>query len=278
MAVVSAFDGTTDRLLGEAARLGAGRDTVCREGAGSLAHSMAEGGGSDSGSRRCASGNDRCGPFHGLEDRGSESGRGTPTGADPAALAMLLATGEFTTAAKLGLALSGRGVACRVLGPAALGLRTRGGGQDADPGAIDVVALRRSREACPVCVVPGFIALDPEGHLCTLGRGGSDLTALFVAAECGAGRCRLIKDVDGVYDADPNAAGSGARRYERLRWEDALRLDGGIVQHKAVRLAERRGLAFEVGAWGREDVTVVGAAASRLYGEAACRGEAVAVG
>jgi homoserine dehydrogenase len=222
IAVVSAFEGTTDRLLADARRL--------------------SGGGSGSGGRS-------------LDQ------------ADPAALAMLLATGEFTTASMLGLALARRGVAAKVLGPAAVSLRTEGGGSDAKPTAIDAAALHKALDAAPVAVVPGFIALDPHGHLSLLGRGGSDLTALFLAAELNAERCRLIKDVDGVYDRDPNAhANAGqARRYRSLHWDEALTLDGGIVQHKAVRLAKSRGLAFEVGSWGREDFTTVCGEASVLF-------------
>jgi homoserine dehydrogenase len=220
IAVVSAFGGTTDRLLADARRL---------SGAG--------GGGRS------------------LDD------------ADPAALAMLLATGEFTTASMLGLALARRGIAAKVLGPAAVSLRTEGGGSDANPTAIDAAALHKALSAATVAVVPGFIALDPHGHLSLLGRGGSDLTALFLAAELNAERCRLMKDVDGVYDRDPNAkANAGtARRYRSLHWDEALTLDGGIVQHKAVRLARSRGLAFEVGSWGREDFTTVCGEASVLF-------------
>lgn len=215
VAVVSAFEGTTDRMLGDAQRVAGGTAAV---------------------------------------------------EADPAALAMLLATGEFTTAAMLGLALAREGIAARVLGPGAVALRTQGGGADADPVGVDHAAIWTALERAPVAVVPGFVAIDPSSNLALLGRGGSDLTALFLAAELGAERCRLIKDVDGVYDRDPNDATLGiAQRFRTLHWDDALELDGGIVQHKAVRLARSRGSAFEVAAWGRDDVTRISGEPSVLH-------------
>ena len=92
-----------------------------------------------------------------------------------------------------------------------------------------------------------------------LGRGGSDLTALFLAHELRASRCRLVKDVDGLYASDPKS-GDGVRpeRYERLGWEEALGLRSGVVQVKALEFARENRLRFEVAAVGRAEGTVVG--------------------
>lgn len=202
--------------------------------------------------------------FEGTTDALVARARGYTDAPSGDAHALLLSTGECTTAALLCLALARAGVPARVLGPHALGLRTRGEGTDADPASIDLVALQRALREAPVVLVPGFIGAGADGNVTLLGRGGSDLTALFIAAELRheAGRdvqCRLIKDVDGLYDRDPKAAGPAARRYQTLSWNDALALDGGIVQHKAVRLARERGLLFEVAAFQREDCSRVGA-------------------
>ena len=85
------------------------------------------------------------------------------------------------------------------------------------------------------------------------------MTAVFLAHELCARRCRLVKDVDGLYSSDPNLAG-GVRpeRYERLGWEEALGLRGGVVQAKALEFARENRLRFEVVAVGREEGTVVG--------------------
>ena len=182
---------------------------------------------------------------------------------------MLLATGELTTASLLALALDRAGIPAGVLGPHSLGLRTKGSGADADPASIDLATLRAALDAVRVIVVPGFVGVGDRQQLTLLGRGGSDLTALFIASELGNTHCRLIKDVDGLYDRDPAIASSTpARRYRSLSWDGALALDGGIVQHKAVRLCRERGLAFEVGSFNREDVSSVGDHATTWYGSA----------
>ena len=121
-------------------------------------------------------------------------------------------------------------------------------------------------------VVPGFIGIDELKRLVLLGRGGSDLSAIFVAQQLAAAKCRLVKDVDGLYEWDPadfsapgaGASGAGAggkgqpRRYASLSWLGALALDGGIVQHKAVRFAREHRLRFEVGGYGSSAPTIVG--------------------
>lgn len=176
------------------------------------------------------------------------------------AVAMLLATGEFMTAALVSLALSRADVRAKVMGPHSLGLRTCGWGADADPASIDTVELKNALDRFPVVVIPGFVGVGSDRNLTLLGRGGSDLTALFVAAELGHVPCRLIKDVDGLYERDPAIPGPRPRRFRTVPWDAALELDGGIVQHKAVRLARDRSLSFEVGTLDREDVSIVGSA------------------
>jgi homoserine dehydrogenase len=167
--------------------------------------------------------------------------------ADAHAVAALLACGELRSSALLLLHLSRAGIPARVLTPAALALRASGDPLAAHPVAVDRAPLRRALAAGEVAVVPGFVAGDAEGRTVLLGRGGSDLTALFLAAELDADRCRLLKDVDGLYERDPALPGPPPLRLLRASWADALRTDGSIVQHEAVHFARQRGLAFEVG-------------------------------
>lgn len=189
----------------------------------------------------------------------------SPESLHAGAYATLLATGEQTSAALLGLALDRAGVPVEVLDAASISLRTSGTVADGFPESIDARKILATLERVPVVVLPGFIGRDAEGRTTLLGRGGSDLTALFVAErlrDAGATgtRCRLVKDVDGLYEFDPASAppGAGPGRYATVHWDGALALDGGIVQHKAVRYAKEKGLAFEVGAALRDDATVVG--------------------
>ncbi|MFI4881478.1 MAG: homoserine dehydrogenase, partial [Phycisphaerales bacterium JB064] len=162
--------------------------------------------------------------------------------ADPHAAAAILACGERESAAKLAGCLDRVGVQATVLDPAAIGLCAQGAALDAHPLGFDTHKVREALEAVGVVVVPGFIAVDEQGRTVTFGRGGSDLTALVLADGLEADRCRLVKDVDGLYERDPASSGPPPRRFERASYEDVLRLDGSIVQHKAVRFARDHGL------------------------------------
>lgn len=162
-------------------------------------------------------------------------------GSDPWGTARLLATGELESVALLELAMKRAGL--DAIGLGAEVLRATGEPLDAQPVEVGA-ALGEALERHAVVVVPGFVALDERGRTVTLGRGGSDLSALFLAWRLG-GSCELVKDVDGLYERDPRLG--AARRFAACSFEDALELDGGVVQHKAVRFARRVGLPFAVG-------------------------------
>ena len=176
-------------------------------------------------------------------------------------LAALLATGETTSAALLTLALDRSGLPVTLLDPSQIGLVTQGDVLDADPVAVDAPFLVRELERS-IVVVPGFSGRDARGRLTLLGRGGSDLTALFLARELG-GSCRLLKDTDGLYSADP-ASARAPRRFAAARWETVLRVGGRVVQPKAVRFARDAGLEFEVAAPFPGGSTRVGPGPDRL--------------
>jgi len=186
-----------------------------------------------------------------------------PFAAGEAALAALLATGEATSAALLGLALDLAGVPSTVLDAGRVGPFTRGPQLDAEPCALDARAVLRALDARPVAVLPGFVGRDDDGNFSLLGRGGSDLSALFVARELAASGCRLLKDVDGIYEHDPAQAGPRPRRFATLSWEHALQLDETIVQRKAVQYAYRHRMPFEVGRCA-DRATVIGTPDSRF--------------
>jgi len=173
---------------------------------------------------------------------------------EPGATASLLATGEAASAAKLALALNAAGVEAALLEPGAIGLVTEGPLLDAAPVAVDDDAVRRALERTGVAVIAGFYGRDTAGGYALFGRGGTDLTALFLAQRLGARRCRLLKNVDGVYEHDPAAGGRKPRRYAAITWDDALKLGSRVIQPKALHFARRERIPFEV--------TAVGAAAT----------------
>lgn len=187
---------------------------------------------------------------------------------DPIALASFLAIGELTSASLLGLALDRGGLASEVLDAASINLRTTGPTLDASAVSIDVAALESALARVPIVVVPGFIGRDEHGRTALLGRGGSDLTALFLSSQLGAQRCRLVKDVDGLYERDPSVRRpeSAARpfRYATIAWADAAALGGRILQSKAAEYARDHRVTYEIGALCHREATIVGDVPTRL--------------
>ena len=189
--------------------------------------------------------------------------RAAADGADAYATAALAALGEARAAALLVLALQRAGLPARSLAPAALGLRAEGHALDALPVALDEAPLRRALAAGEVAVVPGFTGVDHDGRAVLLGRGGSDSTAVFLAARLG-GRCRLIKDVDGLYASDPAPDGPLPQRFAAATWDDARATDGSIVQHRALDLARAHGQVVQLARLNGSRPTRLGAPASRI--------------
>jgi homoserine dehydrogenase len=166
--------------------------------------------------------------------------------------------GEERSAALTALACDRVGLSATTLSVRDLGIRAEGPAEHARPVALDRAALDQALEEHEVVVVPGFAALGPDGRVVLMGRGGSDLTALFLAAELGLDHVQLVKDVDGLYDRDPNAD-PAARRYDRASWAEAKVLGGGLVQPDALDLAEARRLRVEVRNHADGHRTVIGA-------------------
>jgi aspartate kinase len=160
----------------------------------------------------------------------------------------LLATGEDHAAALLATAMTAQGRAARSLRGGEAGLLATG---EFGAGVLQDLALSPILDLLRAQVVPvvsGFQAIRiSDGETLTLGRGTSDLTAVFLAARLGAAECHLVKDVDGVYDVDPNRF-ANARRHEVLSYEAMQRIAEGsaIVHERAVRLARESGVHLRI--------------------------------
>ena len=163
----------------------------------------------------------------------------------PEATAAYLATGEAQTAALLLGSLRQYGLPSRLLSPRDIGLLAEGPILESTPLRVDTAVLERLWQSCPILILPGFFGIDSERRTVLFGRGGSDLSALFLAVALGA-ECRLSKDVMGVYDTDP-ASSTLAHRFSALSWERAIQVAGPLIQSKALRYAQSRALTFEVG-------------------------------
>jgi homoserine dehydrogenase len=144
-----------------------------------------------------------------------------------------------------------------------LQLKTEGDPLDATPVSICVEKLQRALDSVGVVIVPGFYGIHPNGQVALLGRGGSDLTALFLANVLNA-ECRLLKDVHGWFDRDPRIPGFLPSRYELLSYEAAIDDAAPIVQAKAVQAAKAWRQSFQVASLHRDGGTTVGAGATEL--------------
>lgn len=174
----------------------------------------------------------------------------------PEAAAAYVATGEQKTAALLAGTLTRSGIPARLVEPREIRLVAEGSILDSTPRSVDFWALEQFWREVPVLVLPGFYGVDCDGHTTLFGRGGTDMSALFLAAELRCS-CRLLKDVSGVFDADP-AGGDVAHRFTALSWTTAIEVAGPLIQSKALHYAESRALPFQVGRPNESAGTLVG--------------------
>ena len=166
--------------------------------------------------------------------------------------------GEEKSAALVAIACDRVGLDAIGLSVRELGIVVEGPAQHARPVSLKGDCLHQALAEHQVVVVPGFGGIRPNGRVALLGRGGSDLTAVVLAAELGLSRVRLVKDVDGLYDRDPASETGTPLRYRQASWDTARQLGGALVQHDAIALGQGRRVEIEVAALGRAEGTVVG--------------------
>jgi len=196
--------------------------------------------------------------FAGATDRLLAEARALGLPHSNALLPGYVALGEEKSAALVAVACDRVGLDACALSVRELGIVAEGEPEHSRPCGLRADHLKQALDRHEVVVVPGFGAVRPDGRVALLGRGGSDLTAVFLAAELGLNRVRLVKDVDGLYDHDPNDNTAPALRYRRASWDVARKLGGALVQHDAIDLGERRGVEIEVAALDRADGTLIG--------------------
>ncbi|HET7922501.1 MAG TPA: aspartate kinase [Gammaproteobacteria bacterium] len=163
-------------------------------------------------------------------------------------LDVLLSTGEQVTIALLAIALEKRGCKARSFTGAQVRIVTDTAHTKARIEAIDDAYLRAAiAEGC-VPVVAGFQGVDAQGNITTLGRGGSDTTAVALAAALKADECQIYTDVDGVYTTDPRVE-PHARRLERITFEEMLELaslGSKVLQIRSVEFAGKYNVPLRV--------------------------------
>jgi aspartate kinase len=191
----------------------------------------------------------------------------------------LAATGEQVTAALTAIAIQAQGGKAKSFLGHQLKVLTDSAFTKARIKTIDAQRLTEALGDGTIAVVAGFQGVDEGGNITTLGRGGSDTSAVAVAAAIGAGACEIFTDVDGVYTTDPNICKT-ARKIERISYEEMLELaslGAKVLQIRSVEMAMKYGVPVHVrssfsdapGTWvvgedsSLESVTVTGVAYDR---------------
>jgi len=161
---------------------------------------------------------------------------------------MLLATGEQTTIALAAIALHALDIPAVSLTGAQAGIVTDGVHTKAKIANISPKEVHKFLDAGNVVIVAGFQGQTAEGQITTLGRGGSDLTAIALASALRADLCQIYTDVDGVYTADPRLV-PNARKLDEISYDEMLELAGlgaKVMQSRSVEFAKKFGVIFEV--------------------------------
>jgi aspartate kinase len=166
---------------------------------------------------------------------------------DPREYDVVVASGEQVTAGLLAITLQGMGLNARSYMGWQLPIRASGHAAALIEG-IDVAVLERVFDDGGIAVIPGFQGVTSEGSVATLGRGGSDTSAVALAAAAKADRCDIYTDVDGVYTTDPRIV-PRARKLDFVTYEEMLELasvGAKVLQTRSVGLAMRTHMPVQV--------------------------------
>ena len=167
---------------------------------------------------------------------------------DPAEYDVVVAAGEQITAGLLAITLQALGCEARSWLGWQMPIHTDGAHAKARIGSIDTDDLLALMQAGNIAVIPGFQGLTDDNRITTLGRGGSDTSAVAVAAAVKADRCDIYTDVDGVYTTDPRIV-ARARKLKAVTYEEMLELasvGSKVLQTRSVGLAMKEGVRVQV--------------------------------
>ncbi len=175
-------------------------------------------------------------------------------------LDMLLATGEQVSVALMAMAIDSLGVPCISLNAFQVAMHTTSTYQNARFKRIDAERITHELDNRKIVIVTGFQGINKYDDLTTLGRGGSDTTAVAIAAALHADECEIFTDVDGVYTADPRVCPS-ARKLKEITYDEMLEmatLGAKVLHNRSVELAKKYGVDLVVrSSLNRNEGTVV---------------------
>ncbi|MCJ7766138.1 MAG: aspartate kinase [Thiovulaceae bacterium] len=160
---------------------------------------------------------------------------------DRAEVDMLLSSGERVTAALLSIALNAMGLSATSMTGRRAGIVTDNVHTKARIERIDAAPIKETLAEGKIIVVAGFQGVNEEGQVTTLGRGGSDLSAVAIAGAIGADLCEIYTDVEGIYTTDPRIV-PAAKKLDRISYDEMLELaslGAKILQNRSVELAKK---------------------------------------
>lgn len=163
-------------------------------------------------------------------------------------LDMLVSTGEQVSASMLAMAISSLGVPAVSLTGDQAGIKTVGKYKNARIDEIDTTRLKAELQSGKIIIVTGFQGTNKIGDVTTLGRGGSDTSAVAIATAINASRCEIYTDVDGVYTTDPRKVPT-ASKIDNISYDEMLELaslGAGVLHPRAVELARKNNLPLFV--------------------------------
>lgn len=184
----------------------------------------------------------------GETDRLTKMAREVSSDPDDRELDVLLSSGERVTIALMAMMLKNLGVNARSFTGRQVGIVTDGAHTKARVSRVDTKRVLAALKDKVVPIVAGFQGINEASDVTTLGRGGSDLTAVVLAAALKADSCFIYTDVDGIYTADPNMVPS-ARRLDKISYEEMLELaslGAKVLQTRSVELAAKHQVPVEV--------------------------------
>jgi len=167
---------------------------------------------------------------------------------DPAEYDVVVSSGEQVTAGLLALTLQSMGSKARSWLGWQLPLKTFSAHANARVGEIDAERLLESMDSGEIAIIPGFQGISDADRITTMGRGGSDTSAVAIAAAIGADRCDIYTDVDGVYTTDPRIV-ARARKIKHIAFEEMLELasvGAKVLQTRSVSLAMKHNVPVQV--------------------------------
>ncbi|MCG8394426.1 MAG: aspartate kinase [Pseudomonadales bacterium] len=177
-----------------------------------------------------------------------ELAKGVSDNPSPREMDVLVSTGEQVTIALLSMALQKLGVNARSYTGSQIPLRTDNSYSKARIEEIDDKKMRADLDGGSIVVVAGFQGVDADGNITTLGRGGSDTTAVALAAALQADECQIYTDVDGVYTTDPRVV-DNARRLDSITFEEMLEMasqGSKVLQIRSVEFAGKYNVPLRV--------------------------------